>query len=94
MDLERKAQPSGGILSPRVAMTPVIDENYWSYRVRLSQSQAIVGFPKFWTVGIGFACETDWNTNLPYTEDAEAIYDHISHNKGDDTIRRADCIAC
>ena len=77
-----------------VAMvTPPIDEDYWKFRVRLSDTQAIVGFPKFGTIGVGFAREEDWNTNLPYTCDAAEIYDHIDHNKGDDSVSREDCIA-
>jgi hypothetical protein len=36
--------------------------------------------------------EEDWNTNLPYTCDAEEIYSHIEHNKQDDTISKEDCI--
>ena len=61
--------------------------------MRLSETQSIVGFPKFGTVGIGFAQEEDWNTNLPYTCGTEEIYEHIDHNKGDDSITREDCIA-
>lgn len=75
-----------------MSVTPSIDEDYWQYRVRLSDTQSIVGFPKFFTVGIGFAVEEDWNTNLPYTSDAEEIYAHIEHNKGDDSISREDCV--
>jgi hypothetical protein len=90
--LEIRGQEDTGILSPRLAMTPPIDEDYWSFRVRLSDTQAIVGFPKFFTIGIGFAREEDWNTNLPYTTAAGEIYDHIAHNKGDDSITREDCI--
>ena len=68
-------------------MTPPIDEDYWAYRVKLSDTQAIVGFPKFGTIGIGFAVEEyDWNTNLPYGIDTEEIFQHIRENKGDDTI--------
>lgn len=74
-------------------LTPPIDEDYWAYRVRLSDRQAIVGFPKFGTIGIGFAVEEDWNTNFPYTCDAVEIYEHIERNKGDDSITREDCIA-
>lgn len=73
-------------------MTPMVNEDYWAYRVRLTDTQAIVGFPKFATVGIGFAIEEDWNTNLPYTCTAEEIYDHIEHNKGDEEISREDCL--
>lgn len=82
--LERKEQDgsSGSLAGGLVMMTPAINENYWAYRVRLSEGQAIVGFPKFSTIGIGFAVETDWNTNLPYTCDAQEIYDHIKHNAG------------
>lgn len=69
-----------------VMLTPAIDEDYWAYRVRLSDEQAIVGFPKFSTVGIGFAQEEDWNTNLPYTCETEKIFAHIAHNKGDESI--------
>lgn len=74
-------------------MTPRLGEDYWAYRVVLSERQAIVGFPKFATIGIGFAVEEDWNTNLPYTCSADEIYKHIEHNKGDDAITAEDCIA-
>lgn len=77
----------------QVLVTPPISEEYWAYRVKLSGGQAIVGFPKFLTIGIGFAQEEDWNTNLPYTSSAESIFAHVAHNKGDDTIRDEDCIA-
>lgn len=75
------------------ALTPALDETYWSYRVVLTPKQAIVGFPKFGTIGIGFAVEDeDWNTNLPYTCDAQQIFDHIAENKGDDEISAGDCV--
>jgi len=73
-------------------LTPAIDEDYWAYRVKLSETQAIVAFPKFSTIGVGFAREEDWNTNLPWTCDANEIYGHIKHNKGDDAIRDEDCL--
>lgn len=73
-------------------LTPPISEDYWSYRVRVADGQAIVAFPKFGTIGIGFAVEEDWNTNLPYTSEAEAIFDHIEHNRGDDSIARETCV--
>jgi hypothetical protein len=90
--LETKAQANETPEIGPVMITPPIDEDYWSYRVKLSESQAIVGFPKFSTIGIGFAQEEDWNTNLPYTCGTEEIYDHIAHNKGDESITREDCI--
>lgn len=74
-------------------MTPPIGEDYWWLRVPVSEHQAIVAFPKFMTVGVGFQIEDDWNTNLPYICSAERIYHHISHNKGDEAIAESDCIA-
>ncbi len=61
-------------------ITPAIEEDYWAYRVKLYKDQAIIGFPKFTTIGIGFAQEEDWNTNLPYTRSPEKICDHIWDN--------------
>lgn len=89
LELETRAQrdqtksAAGGALM----MTPDLDEDYWAYRVRLSETQAIVGFPKFGTIGIGFAREDDdWNTNLPYRCETDKIFNHIRRNKGDDAI--------
>ena len=74
-------------------LTPPIGEKYWAYKVALSEKQAIIGFPKFRTIGIGFQVGYyDWNTNLPYTCLAEEIYKHIIKNKGDKSIRKANCI--
>lgn len=72
--------------------TPPIDDDYWRWRVAVGDGQAIVGFPKFTTIGIGFAREEDRNTNLPHTQTAEAIFDHIAYNKGDDTIPDERCL--
>jgi hypothetical protein len=70
----------------RIMLTPAVNEDYWTYRVRLSEGQAILGFPKYYTVGIGFADEEDWNTNLPYTCSTEKIFQHIQHNRGSESI--------
>lgn len=83
------SEPSG---RTAMSLTPFVSESYWAYRVKLSDRQAIVGFPKFSTVGIGFAVEEDWNTNLPYTCGVDEIWKHVAHNKGDDTIVDADCV--
>jgi hypothetical protein len=91
LTLEAREQENGTPVIGPVMITPALGEDYWSWRVMLSPRQAIVGFPKFMTVGIGFAVETDWNTNLPYTCDAEEIFEHIRHNKGDESIPDADC---
>lgn len=83
-------QPTGDFGS--FAITPAISPDYWIYRVRLTDQQAILGFPKFDTVGIGFEHEKDWNSNLPFSCPAEKIYDHIKHNKGDARIKRQRCL--
>lgn len=90
--LERQDQPNEtGTVGP-IMITPPISEDYWLFRVRVGDGQAIVGFPKFHTIGIGFAVEEDWNTNLPYTCDTHQIFAHIKHNKGDNAIADADCM--
>jgi hypothetical protein len=75
-----------------IAITPLIDENFFIARVMLYEDQAICIFPKFFTIGCGFAKEDDWNTNLPLSCDAEEIYTHIEHNKLYDAISREQCI--
>jgi hypothetical protein len=96
MQVERRDQPDQTVVigdkrvivgGKTILLTPPIIEDYWSYRVILSDKQAIIAFPKFRTIGIGFAVEDDWNTNLPYTQDAEHILEHIAHNKGDPSIK-------
>ena len=80
-------------VAPAYMVTPPIgSEDYWLARVPLSSTQAIVAFPKFGVIGIGFQQEDDWNTNLPSTCEAEKIFAHISHNKGDPSIADADCL--
>jgi hypothetical protein len=74
-------------------VAPAVTEDYWTYRVQLGQGQAIVGFPKFGTIGIGFAKEKDWNTNLPYTCEDEKIYGHIKHNAGHCRATRSEILA-
>jgi hypothetical protein len=89
LTLERRSQVdrTPNIGGGRILMTPPISEDYWSYRVLLTDKQAVVGFPKFGTIGVGFAVEDDdWNTNLPFTSSAEEIFDHIKRNKGNDAI--------
>ncbi len=76
----------------RIMITPPIDDDYWLFRVGVSDIQGIICFPKFGTFGIGFQLEEDWNTNLPYTCNTMEIYNHIKHNKGDAKISKAICI--
>jgi hypothetical protein len=75
-----------------ISITPPIDGDYFIARVVLYRDQAINIFPKFFTIGCGFAREEDWNTNLPLSKDAEEIYEHIAHNKLYDEITREQCI--
>jgi hypothetical protein len=74
-------------------ITPLmIDETYWLFRVKLYRDQAIVGFPKYETVAIGFAQEEVWNTNFPYIYDTLKIYEHIKVNKKYDVITDVQCL--
>jgi hypothetical protein len=68
------------------------NEEYWLFRVRLHKNQAIVGFPKFGTIGIGFENEEDSNTNLPYNDTTFALFKHIKHNKHYRSIKDADVL--
>lgn len=72
---------NGGV----VMVTPPLDEDYWLARVAFKRN-ALVCFPKFSTIGIGFQKEHDWNTNLPYTQPTDEIWNHIRHNKNDSSI--------
>lgn len=84
-----------GVLIPGLAMmTPAIgDKDYWILKVQLTPSQAIIGFPKFGTIGIGYMVEKDdWNTNLPYLCTTQEIFNHIKKNKGDPAISDENCI--
>lgn len=95
LEINKKFAPTNqevGIVSPHILMTPAIGDDYWKYRVKLCKDQAILGFPKFGTVGIGFAKEEDWNTNLPFRCEVEKIYNHIKHNKKYKQIKKSDCI--
>lgn len=97
IEINQKRLPTQPILKlsdGAIAMvTPPIDEDYWLFRVKLSDNQAVVAFPKFGTFGIGFQHEDDWNTNLPYSCPAAEIWDHIKHNKGDDSIPDCQVVA-
>ena len=75
-----------------IMITPPIDEDYWTFRIKLYKDQALLAFPKFGTMGIGFAIEKDWNTNLPYCCSAENIYKHIKCNKKYKEITKKTCI--
>ena len=92
LKLETKAQADGTtrLAGGLALVTPPIDEAYWTFRVQVSKNQAVIGFPKFNTIGIGFQHEDkDWNTNLPFTCETKKIYNHIA-----DTRRGADPKTC
>lgn len=87
--LESRGSEDKTIVVGNVMATPPIDSDYWEYRVRLTDEQSIVGFHKFTTIGIGFAVEEDWNTNLPFWCETKEIRKHIWHNRGDKNITKA-----
>ena len=76
-------------------MTPsaIGEDDYWAFRVWLSKDQAIISFPKFCTLGVGFLREQEsWNTNLPCQSGFGHIWEHIKKNKGDSSIKDTDCL--
>lgn len=81
-----------GVVSPELVVTPAIGPDYWVYRVMLTETQAVLGFWKFGMIGVGFAVEEDWNTNLPHSQEFDLLFNHIKHNKGDDRIPDEDVI--
>jgi hypothetical protein len=72
--------------------SPPLNEDYWIFRVMLHKDQAVVGFPKYSGIGIGFAQEEHYNVNLPYRCNAAMVYDHIEENKRYDEITKEQCI--
>jgi len=62
----------------------------WAFRVQVSPDQAVLGFPKFFQIGIGFEKEEDGNTNLPSSCTVNEIFEHIKHNKNG--APDADCL--
>jgi len=74
-------------------VTPPLDKDYWQFRVRVHDDQEIAGFPKFSQIGIGFAKEDEWNTNLPSSCSAKKIFEHIKVNKRYASIPDELCIA-
>ena len=79
-------------IGKNVLITPCVSEDYFLFRIPLYKDQAILGFPKFGVIGVGFAQEEDWNTNLPSSCDALEIYNHIKKNKKYKQIKKLDCI--
>ena len=79
---------NGGV----IMFTPAIDEDYWLMRVKLYKDQSLVAFPKFGLIGVGFAIESDWNTNLPYQTSPERLYEHIKVNKKYRAITKQMCL--
>ncbi len=93
MKLEINPNQVDRTLVGNIAICSPGDQENWSYKVQLTEKQAIVGFPKFRQIGIAFLVEkADGNTNLPSNSDAEEIYDWIKVNKGDDSISKEVCI--
>jgi hypothetical protein len=80
-----------GIVGDIVEFTPRITPKYWRYRVRLSEKQAILGFDKMSTIGIGFEHEIDWNINLPFDCNVDKIFNYVNRNNGDKSISNKDC---
>lgn len=97
LEVNRKFAPTAkdlGLKILGIMMTPSVGKkDYWMFRVKVSKKQAVIGFPKFGTIGVGFEVEdASWNTNLPYSCPTSQIFNHIKKNKGSKTIKDADCM--
>lgn len=90
LNARKVVDPSAG---RRVMVTPPLHDGYWLARVPVGRKgkQAVVCFPKFGTIGIGFQQEEDHNTNFAFAHPAEEILDHIRKNKGEE-IPDARCL--
>lgn len=52
LQVEVQDQADGTVrVGGALMMTPPLGEGYWEYRVMLGDRQAVVGFPKFSTIG-------------------------------------------
>jgi hypothetical protein len=60
-------------------------DDYWAYRVVLTERQAVIGFPVHGTIGIGFA-SGETGVHLPYRAMTDQIMRHIGKYKGDPEI--------
>ncbi|MBX2986709.1 MAG: hypothetical protein KF802_02330 [Bdellovibrionaceae bacterium] len=76
-DVVKNNDDSGGL---QVLFTPFLKSEDALFRVKVSKNNAVLGFSKFDTIGIGFEKEKDWNTNLPFHCWTDQIYNHIKHN--------------
>jgi hypothetical protein len=93
------ARDYGLVLERRSPDPPPLDFTHpwadgvpWYYRVAVSDRQAVVGFPKFSTVGIGFEDEPgSLDLNLGYDRGTETIFRHVYSNKGDAAIADDAC---
>lgn len=88
LQLQRSDDPAGmaGSTDVRIGEHAVVSigggSHGWRFRVQLTPGQAIIGFGKFGTIGVGFEEEDrDWNSNLPYTSGLRRIADHIGDNR-------------
>ncbi len=92
LEINAKTVTDNISISKNILITPPIDEDYWTVRVNIYEDQYIQAFPKFTTMGIGFAIEDDWNRNLPFSSSAEEIMLHIWYNRRYVAIKKKRCI--
>lgn len=92
VEINQKFKKQNTSLGESIEITPIVNEDYYLFRVHLYKDQYLLAFPKFFTIGIGFAQEKDWNTNLPYQCETLEIYNHIKHNKKYKEIKRSEVL--
>ena len=76
-----RESPSVRLGNAVVMVNPPVGVDYWVFKVRLYEDQAMIAFPKFGQMGISFLREERRNINLPAMSSAEDIWEHIKPNK-------------
>lgn len=68
-------------------MTPQLTPDYWTYRVALSNGNAIVAAPEFGTLGIRYQIEDEYNVTNRWDYTANEIEALIRRNRPANTTR-------
>lgn len=93
LKLRRRAEEDQTQVAPNLSIGRSGGDDYWAYRVDLSDKQALIGFPKHGTIGVDFL--HNHGQDLPYSVNPERLADFFSRGRllgGDETMPRANVI--
>jgi hypothetical protein len=89
LKLRRRAEEDQTRVGPNLSIGRSGGDDYWAYRVDLSDKQALIGFPKHGTIGIDFLHNR--GEDLPYSVNPERLADFFAPGRllgGDAVIPR------